>query len=220
MSSAGYRMGCLPVRDNLDDFRGFPPGELRSTPLPDVFFSHLLPAIDDNAELRVTLHVFWVCHRRAGNLRSVALDELLADATLRRSLSAEDDWQAAVQRGLDLAARRGTLLRFLQGERSHYAPNTAANRVRVMGPSAGKKQATHRAAPLPPVPNQPTQARALYERYIGLVTPLIDAELAQAEEDYPPQWLADAFAEAVARDKRSWSYVQAILRGWAASGRR
>jgi DNA replication protein len=204
----------------MNDFCGFPPGELRTTPLPDVFFSQLLPAITDDAELRVTLHVFWLCHRRTGKLRSVGLDELLADATLRRSLSAEDDWQAAAQRGLDLAVSRGTLLRFLQGERPQYAPNTATNRAQVMGPSAGQTPATRRTAPLPPVPDRQTQARALYEHYIGLVTPLIDAELAQAEKDFPSQWLADAFAEAAVREKRNWSYVQAILRGWATSGRR
>ena len=45
----------------MDDFNGFPPGDLRTTPIPDSFFSHLLPAIGDDAELRVTLHVFWLC---------------------------------------------------------------------------------------------------------------------------------------------------------------
>ena len=204
----------------MDDFRGFPPGELRTTPVPDVFFSHLLPAITDDAELRVTLHVFWQCHRRTGRLRSVALDELLADATLRASLSAEDDWQEAAQRGLDLAVRRATVLRFLRGKQIHVAPNTAANREQVIGAGAGQPVPERRHSPLPPLPEPTSPARALYERYIGLVTPIIDTELASAEKEYPPQWLADAFAEAAARDKRSWSYVQAILRGWATNGRR
>ena len=204
----------------MDDFSGFPPGELRTTPLPDFFFSHLLPAITDDAELRVTLHVFWLCHRRTGKLRSVALAELLADATLRRSLSTEHDWQEATRRGLALSVQRGTLLRFARNGEAYVAPNTAANRAQVMGASTSQPMPARGRTTLPPMPEPGSPARALYERYIGLVTPIIDTELARAETEYPQQWIADAFAEAAARDKRNWSYVQAILRGWAVSGRR
>ena len=49
---------------------------------------------------------------------------------------------------------------------------------------------------------------------------MIAEELAEAEKTYPPDWLADAFAEAATRGKRNWRYVQAILRGWASEGKR
>ena len=45
-------------------FAGFPDGRLRFTPVPDVFFSELLPLIDDLAELKVTLHCLWRLHRQ------------------------------------------------------------------------------------------------------------------------------------------------------------
>lgn len=202
----------------MDTSEGFPAGELRTTPIPDLFFSEYVPAISDDAELRVTLHVLWQCHRRTGRLRAVTHDELLADATLRRSLSAEEDWQEAVERGLALAVRRGTLLRLLAGERMAYLPNTAANRALLASAPPPTLPATH-ARPLPPQPDKPSAAVRLYERYIGLVTPMIAGELAEAEKAYPPDWLADAFAEAAARGKRNWRYVQAILRGWASDGR-
>ena len=203
----------------MDEFKGFPRGELRTTPVPDLFFSHVLPAISDDAELRVTLHVFWLCHRRQGRLRSVSHDELLADATLRRSLAGEQTWQEAAERGLEEAVTRGTLLRFVVEERLHYAANTAGNRTILDAP--GEKKAPAGAPrPLPPVPLPPTPATQLYERYIGMVTPIIAQELAEAEKEYPQQWLADAFVEAANRDHRNWRYVQAILRGWASGGRR
>ena len=204
----------------MDDFHGFPPGELRTTPIPDVFFSHVLPAISDEAELRVTLHVFWLCHRSKGRLRAVSGDALMADATLRRSLSGEASWTAAVQRGLNAALGRGTLLLFLLSAQPHYAPNTSGNRAAVA--ALGGQVAAPAMPPttLPPPALAATAAQQLYERYIGLVTPIIANELAEAEKEYPQQWLADAFAEAASRDRRSWNYVQAILRGWASQGRR
>jgi DnaD/phage-associated family protein len=204
----------------MDDFHGFPPGELRTTPIPDMFFSHVLPAITDAAELKVTLHVFWRCHRHKGRLRSVSHDELLNDVTLRRALLAEDDWQVAVERGLDAAVERGTLLRFQIGDQLHYAPNTAVNRAAITSPARSLPRPARPARPLPPPASASSPATLLYEQYIGLVTPIIAAELAEAEREYPMSWLADAFAEAAARDKRNWRYVQAILRGWASEGKR
>jgi DNA replication protein len=203
----------------MDDVHGFPPGELRTTPVPDLFFSHILPAITDDAELRVTLHVFWRCYRRKGRLRAVTRDELLTDATLRRSLSAEQDWQAAAGRGLDAAAKRGTLLEFRSGGTLCYAPNTAGNRALLASPPRIPVPAVQPTKPLPPQPAPATPASELYERYIGLVTPLVATELAEAEKTFPAGWLADAFAEADRRGKRNWPYVQAILRGWAIKGR-
>jgi hypothetical protein len=203
----------------MSDFDGFPPGELRTTPLPDLFFSAVLPATSDSAELRVTLHVFWQCHRRRGRLRAVAHDALLADATLRRSLSSEANWQAALERGLKAAVGRGTLLRFLVGEQPHYAPNTAANRA-LLSAAPPRVERERPPSPLSPQPAEPTPATRLYERYIGLVTPIVAQELADAEREYPQQWLADAFAQAAERGHRHWPYVQAILRGWASGGRR
>lgn len=203
----------------MSDFDGFPPGEMRTTPLPDLFFSAVLPAITDSAELRVTLHVFWQCHRRRGRVRAIAHAALLADATLRRSLATEDDWQAALERGLKAAVGRGTLLQFLVDHQTHYAPNTASNRALLAAAPARQPQ-DRPIRPLPPPPDEPTPATQLYERYIGLVTPIIAQELAEAEKECPQQWLADAFAQAAQRGHRNWRYVQAILRGWASSGRR
>jgi DNA replication protein len=204
----------------MDDFHGFPPGEMRATPIPDLFFSHVLPAISDSAELKTTLHVFWLCHRRQGKVRAVSRAELLADATLRRSLTGEENWQSAVIRGLDAAVRRETLLEFGVGDQASYMPNTAANRTLLATLKPGDAPAQHPARRLPPPVDSASPASKLYEHHIGLITPIIAEELAEAERSYPAEWLADAFAEAAQRDRRNWNYVRAILRGWASGGRR
>jgi DnaD/phage-associated family protein len=59
----------------------------------------------------------------------------------------------------------------------------------------------------------------LYEQNIGLITPMLLEELREAEERYPPHWIADAIREAVRANARSWRYIKKVLERWAAHGR-
>jgi len=59
----------------------------------------------------------------------------------------------------------------------------------------------------------------LYEQNIGVITPLLAEQLADAERTYPPRWIEEAFTEAVTYNKRNWKYVRRILENWAAKGR-
>src|SRR5262249_54743756 len=75
-----------------------------------------------------------------------------------------------------------------------------------------------RPAAAQPGPDRPS-IFALYEANVGLVQPLIADELRQAAELYPAAWVEDAFAQAVAYNRRSWRYVKRILERWATEGR-
>jgi DnaD/phage-associated family protein len=59
----------------------------------------------------------------------------------------------------------------------------------------------------------------LYEQNIGMITPIIAEELKEAERLYPPQWIEEAFKEAVTLNKRSWKYIARILERWASEGK-
>ncbi|MGI8589246.1 MAG: DnaD domain-containing protein [Chloroflexia bacterium] len=59
----------------------------------------------------------------------------------------------------------------------------------------------------------------LYEQNIGVITPLLAEQLAEAERTYPSAWIEDAFTEAVSYNKRNWKYVSRILENWAAKGK-
>jgi DnaD/phage-associated family protein len=115
---------------------------------------------------------------------------------------------------------RGTLLEFRSGTAIYYAPNTAGNRALVAALSKEKPLPKRTPRPLPPAPASPSPATILYERYIGLITPMIAHELEEAERIYPAEWLAEAFALAAERAKPHWRYVDGILRGWASDGKR
>jgi DNA replication protein DnaD len=48
---------------------------------------------------------------------------------------------------------------------------------------------------------------------------MIAEALKDAETTYDPAWVAEAIQIAIERNKRSWRYVDAILRRWEQGGR-
>ncbi|MBC8511668.1 MAG: hypothetical protein H8D32_01635, partial [Dehalococcoidia bacterium] len=46
-------------------FSGFP-ARAEVTPIPNLFFATVMPQVDDIAELKTILHVFWLLSRRRG----------------------------------------------------------------------------------------------------------------------------------------------------------
>ena len=125
----------------MTGFTGFPSGKNPYVPVPEVFFTALLPEIEDMAELKVTLHLFWLLAQKQGNPRCVSDRELLADRELLRGLKRQGDPRPAEERlhqGLEQAVARGTLLRIhlkllseISGEEeviSWYFFNTARSR--------------------------------------------------------------------------------------------
>jgi DNA replication protein len=98
----------------MTGFTGFPSGKNPYVPVPEVFFTELLPEIEDTAELKVTLHLFWLLAQKQGNPRCVSDRELRADTVLLRGLKRQGDPRPAEERlrlGLEQAVARGTLLR-------------------------------------------------------------------------------------------------------------
>jgi DNA replication protein len=95
-------------------FAGFPSGKNPYVPVPDVFFTELLPEIEDTAELKVTLHLFWLLAQKQGDPRCVNERELVADRVLLQSLKRKGDPRPVEERlrqGLEQAVARGTILR-------------------------------------------------------------------------------------------------------------
>jgi len=102
------------IHGDINSFTGFPSGKSPFVPIPEVFFTQVLPEIEDSAELKITLHLFWLLAQKQGNPRCTSDRELLSDATLLRSLRRRGDPRPAEERlrqGLDQAVTRGTLLR-------------------------------------------------------------------------------------------------------------
>jgi DnaD/phage-associated family protein len=203
----------------MKGFAGFPAGKQPFTPVPNLFFSELLPDIDHLGELKVTLHTFWLLTRKKGERPYVSDRELAADQRLLNGLASPGmSPEQALRDALERTVARRTLLKVTVGEQDWYFVNSEKGRQAVDDLLAGKWT--------PEEPEEPVRLQSqrpnifvLYEQNVGPLTPLLAEELMEAEDTYPATWIEDAFREAVELNKRSWRYIQRILERWAAEGR-
>jgi DNA replication protein len=210
----------------MNRFQGFP-ARMEFTPIPNVFFSNLLPQIDDINELKTTLQILALLYRKKGYPRFVGFTELAGDANLVHSLGVNETSAGDVLRhALKSAVERGVFLHMVvqkQGDASEdvYLLNDEPGRqaaARVENGEltlAGFKTDGHVSVPAEPLPD----IFALYEQNIGLLTPMTAEQLRDAEKNYPVDWIRDAIKEAVNQNKRKWGYIAAILERWATEGK-
>lgn len=212
------------MKDQMQGFAGFPAGKLDTTPVPNQFFSDLLPLVDNLTELKVILHLFWLIGKKQGALRYARLDELLRDRLLLDGLAAPNrSGEAALREGLERATTRGALLHVTvqRGDAGEewYMINSANGRAVVENLRAGKLDLLANLAEEVQLEVERPTIFTLYEQNIGVLTPMIADELRDAERHYPADWIADAFREGVECNKRNWRYIVRILERWRIEGR-
>ena len=71
---------------------------MRPVIMPDLFFTDLLPQIDDLAELKLTLHCFWLLNEQSGELRYLRGADLRSDRRLLESLNLDNDLRTPPKR--------------------------------------------------------------------------------------------------------------------------
>lgn len=163
--------------------------------LPASFFTQAMLKIQDLAELKVVLYVAYLILRKQEHPQFVTYKELKAESC---RLSAELG-EETLRQALDSAVEHGALL--------HSTLNINGMLEDIYSLTVESRQ------PLT------INIFALYEQNIGVITPLIAEELKEAEKLYPPQWIEEAFKEAVTLNKRSWRYIARILERWASEGK-
>lgn len=209
----------------MKGFAGFPEGKLRVTPVPNLFFSDLLPIIDDMAELKVILYAFWGLGQKEGAVRYLRLADFLGDNEFMKGLGPTPTIAAeALMDGIERAVARGAFLHInvesADGKSDLYFLNTEKGRAAVEGITRGEWRpgpATEEAVSL--LVERPN-IFVLYEQNIGPLTPIIVDELRDAEQTYPLHWIEEAIEKAVENNVRKWRYVLAILERWRQEGKR
>jgi DNA replication protein len=166
---------------------------------PDSFFTQVVPGIQDLAELKVVLYVFYLAQRKPpsshADVAKVSYKELraerhrvlpeLSEETLRRALESATEHQA-------LSHSTSNIDGVLEDVYSLAGDSLRPSTINIF---------------------------ALYEQNIGMITPMIAEELKEAEKLYPSEWIEEAFKEAVALNKRVWRYIKRILERWASEGK-
>jgi len=209
----------------MKQFAGFL-DKMQFTPIPNLFFSTLLPQISDMAELKTTLHIFEQIYRKRSYPRFITYGELLGSKSLMVGLKeAAKPPDEVLREALAMAARRGTILHIAMDRdgatEDIYFLNTKDNRQVIAKIQSGELQLSglqtggRDYTELEELPDIFT----LYEQNIGMLTPMIAEELSEAEKLYPPDWIRDAVKEAVSLNKRNWRYIAKILENWSLEGR-
>jgi len=209
----------------MKQFSGFP-ARMEFTPIPNVFFSHLLPQIRDIAELKTTLHIFWSLYHKRGYPRFTTYRELLSNTSLMSSLrEGAKSPDEVLRNALEMAIKRGIVLHIVLDRdgvpEDVYFLNTEPNSQIIAKIQNGEFH----------IPGLKAEGQAyigteeqpdiftLYEQNIGMLTPMIAEELLEAEKLYPVTWIKEAIKEAVSLNKRSWRYIARILERWSSEGR-
>ena len=209
----------------MQKFTGFP-AKMQFTPVPNLFFSRLLPQISDMAELKTTLHILATLYHKRGYPRFVTYKELLVNKSLMSSLSQiTKPANEVLRNALEMATKRGTILHITldkdgKGEDIYFL-NTETDKQVIAKIQSGELHLPGLKAGSQTYieTEEPPDIYTLYEQNIGMLTPMIAEELRAAESLYPETWIRDAIKEAVNQSKHKWSYVAAILERWATEGK-
>ncbi|HID51445.1 MAG TPA: DnaD domain protein [Anaerolineae bacterium] len=208
----------------MKGFPGFPDGKLRLTVVPNLFFSDLLPIIDNLAELKVTLYAFWALGQKEGRVRYLRLVDFLNDPEFVKGLGPTTEIATNnLLGGLERAVARGTFLHVniesAEGKIDLYFLNTQKGRAAVDGITRGEwRPNPDEDEPITLLVERPN-IFILYEQNIGPLTPLVADELRDAEQTYPPRWIEEAIQIAVENNVRKWRYVLGILERWHQEGK-
>ena len=209
----------------MQKFTGFP-AKMQFTPVPNLFFSRLLPQINDMAELKTTIHILATLYHKRGYPRFVTYKELLVNKSLMSSLSQiTKPADEVLRNALEMATKRGTILHITldkdgKGEDIYFL-NTETDKQVIAKIQSGELHLPGLKAERQTYieTEEPPDIYTLYEQNIGMLTPMIAEELREAESLYPETWIRDAIKEAVNQSKHKWSYVAAILERWATEGK-
>jgi DnaD/phage-associated family protein len=208
----------------MPPFRGFSEGKVRLTPIPGPFFSELLPEIDHLGELKLTLYAFWRLDRMEGIFRYLRRNDFTEDTLFMQGMGENTQTaEAALDEALERAVGRGSLLKAVvtleKGEEALYFLNSPKGRAAADAIHKGLWRPSGDTRMPVELSQEPPNIFKLFEENIGPLTPIIAETLREAENTYPTSWIEEAVRIAVENNKRSWSYVNAILRRWQEEGR-
>ena len=187
-------------------------------PLPTEFIRIHLPRITSIVELKVSLHLYGLITSQTTRPRRVSWDALSSDPVLTQSLlvvAPHSAYLDVLSEGLGAAVQRGSFLHVIRPDQHGRAVNWY-----LVDTRENRRWAELSADPVAATSGEPApDVLRLYEQHIGVVTPMLLAELRAAASIYPTHWFAEAMREAVVANVRSWRYVNKILQKWAKDGR-
>ena len=210
------------MSDDARAFEGFA-GISRSTVIPNVFFSEVLPRMRGTDDLLAFLWLARSVQDQRGEARFATADQVWAQdgapAAFDTLGSGFDGLVAGLDACVELGAALAMHLRGAAGEQLVYLVNNPGSRRTVGRARSGEVRLLPETVAVPVfIESRPTIFR-LYEENVGTITPLVGERLVTASETYSAEWIHEAFKLAVEMNVRNWRYIERILQRWAEEGR-
>ena len=203
-------------------FEGFP-GIGKATPIPNAFFSAVLPAMREPGALLAFLWVARLVQEQQGEARCLSADQVWALPDAASTFEALAEGRDGLDRGLAACVELGALLALdLAGagrQETVYFVNNPASRRAVARARGGDLELRPGAIAYEPQPARRPNIFHLYEEHVGTITPLVAERLLAAAEEYPHQLVESAFREAAERNIRNWKYIERMLQNWSEGNR-
>ena len=205
-------------------FPGFLEGNPSQIRIPEQFFQQVLFEIKDRHELTLSLYIFWRLDRMEGSFHYLRYSELLEDSQLVQSFGSDlAHGRDVLDKALRKAINHGTFLQANltqeKGNDKLICLNSPKGQAAVEAIKRGEWRMSDDMHPPEELYTVHPNIFQMYEANIGPLTPLIADALRDAEKTYQENWIEDAFRIAVERNRRSWNYIEAILRRWQEGGR-
>lgn len=207
----------------IPPFDGFP-SIFKATAIPNAFFALVLPRLDTPDALLAFLWTARVVQSRRGDSRFATADEIWATPGAAESFENIAGGRGGLESGLEACHAVGALIALRVSGRDAretlYLVNDPPSRRLAARARAGEVRLRPGTAVLSagPAEQRPGIFR-LYEEQIGTITPIVGEQLLAAEDEYPAEWIEEAFREAAELNARSWRYIERILQRWSEEGR-
>jgi DnaD/phage-associated family protein len=189
-----------------------PEGQI-TTPIPESFYSKILPEISNLVCLKILLYAFRI-NQFSENTFPVIDPEYLLNTFFKRD-------QQSFKEGMGEAITKGFLLQVsmdIDGqEKAICFINDARGRAAIDAIKQGDFRLDQLKLDIVPIQITPNIFK-VYEQNIGVITPIVADSLKDLEETYSAEWIQDAIETAVKNNARSLRYIEVVLKKWQEEG--
>lgn len=198
-------------------FDGFPQDDKNPIRLPEAFFTQLLPQMNDLHQLRLLLYLVWHAQGQQAKVHYFRLDDLKSDPAILQMMGNEQGLKDALAGLITLGAVLAAEIDWM--DEIYYFLNSPQGKAAVLAIETGEWQEIQKEQQPIHLYDERPNIYELYEQNIGVITPMMAEILKDDEATYTAEWIEEAIRIAVARNVRTWKYVQAILKRWQKEGR-
>ena len=203
----------------------FDPANERLIRVPESFFTKVLASIEDTDIQLISLFAFWLLEIQERDPKHLILNDFLTQKNIQESFKSKKNISSEkrIRNALEKTVQAGILIQLnpqaeTQSETIYFI-NSPKGRAAAEALANGDISIEfHRHQPVRVQVNK-ANIYKLYEDHIGAITPIMAEFLEEAEEQYPAEWIEEAFGIAVAKNVRNWRYIEAILKRWQENGK-